>query len=184
MYSVFATLALQQKMSKSLWIYLFTVDEYQCLYNIFYVSRRVACLALLTYQFGFYQTDSWHIAKSLSDIIVGCLPMYPKLKDVQIFRHTIDLFTLQKSRPQLLFTYQIIFYVKEGAKKININSFTNDRAIEILQIRIITNTRAHLHLQLLYDLWCQYWVIHYIENICTETPCMDSIDISIQRKLQ
>ena len=130
---------------QNLYGFIYLLQTNTSVSTIFSMCRddmSVACLALLTYQFGFYQTDSWHISKSLSDIIVGCLPMYPKLKDVQIFRHTIDLFTLQKSRPQLLFTYQIIFYVKEGAKKININSFTNDKAIEILQIRIITNTRG------------------------------------------
>ena len=130
---------------QNLYGFIYLLQTNTSVSTIFSMCRddmSVACLALLTYQFGFYQTDSWHIAKSLSDIIVGCLPMYPKLKDVQIVRHTIDLFTLQKSRPQLLFTYQIIFYVKEGAKKININSFTNDKAIEILQIRIITNTRG------------------------------------------
>ena len=121
-------------------IYLLQTNSASTIFSMCRDDMSVACLALLTYQFGFYQTDSWHIAKSLTDKIVGCLPMYPKLKDVQIVRHTIDLFTLV---PQLFIYLLDPFLCEWGCKKININSFTNDKAIEILQIRIITNTRAH-----------------------------------------
>ena len=128
-------------------IYLLQTNSVSTIFSMCRDDMSVACLALLTYQFGFYQTDSWHIAKSLTNKIVGLFTYVFEIKSCldsilqskQIVRHTIDLFTLV---PQLFIYLLDPFLCEWGCKKININSFTNDKAIEILQIRIITNTRG------------------------------------------